>query len=476
MNKIIIILITALVVSCNGLLEENPENFIAPDAFYTTLDEATAAIYAAYDILPGMYRNPYMTSFTDVASNSFKVTSASATDFQPFDIHSISPANSRLTDFWEFSYSAINRTNAIIDRIPRINGNEEAKDEIIGEAKFLRALFYFNLVRLFGDVPLTIQETTSLNNLTLPRTSTSEVYNQIIDDLEDAISKLPNSPLETGRADNNAARSLLARVHLTIQNFDEAATYSKAVIDSDNFELWETYREAFMEANDNGKESVFAVQFEQNVDGNNLSNWSLPPVLNSYVPDPPLFDLMEVTDELRDSYEDGDQRKALNAVSFYVTSTDDTIEFQAMSFKYTDGLFIDKPGGGFNRAGNSGVNYPIIRYADVLLMFAEAQNEVSGPTLETYEAINMVRRRAFGVDINSISPYDLAGLTQSEFRNAVWLERFRELPHESHQYFDLIRTGRAESVLGISTDKTVYPIPQREMDVNNQLVQNDGYN
>ncbi|MBV6639324.1 MAG: RagB/SusD family nutrient uptake outer membrane protein [Cyclobacteriaceae bacterium] len=476
MKNILIILIALTMAACSGLLEENPETFISPDAFYTTVDEATAAVYAAYDILPAMYRNPYMTSFSDVASNSFIVTSASATDFQPFDIHTISPSNSRLTDFWEFSYRGINRVNAIIDRVPDITGDEGEKNELIGEAKFLRAFFYFNMVRLFGDVPIALNETTSLNNLKLPRSPKSNVYQQIVADLEDAISKLPDEPKETGRADINAARGILARVQLTLGSFSDVVDNTSDIISSGEFYLWESYSEAFLERNDNGKESIFAIQFEKNIDGNNLNSWSMPPVLNAYVNDPPLFDLMEVSAELENSYETGDQRKSLNAVTEYVTSTNDTIRFQAMSFKYSDGIFKDQPGGGFNNAGNSGVNYPILRYADVLLMHAEAVNEVSGPTTEAFESLNMVRRRAFGVDISSASAYDLLGLDQDAFRQAVWLERFRELPHESHQYFDLIRTGRAESTLNVSASKLVYPIPQREIDVNDQLTQNPDYN
>lgn len=461
--------------SCNSLLDEKPGTFISPELFYKNMDESTSAIYAVYDMLPSLYGGSAMTAFGDVASNSFKVTSASATDYQPFFLHSVGPINSLITSFWETSYRGIDRANTVIDRVPGVSGDENEKKELIGEAKFLRALFYFNLVRLFGDVPLKLEETTSLSDLKLKRSDKSEVYNQIVDDLTDAKASLGESPLESGRTCANAARALLSKVYLTTKDFAGAAENALEVINSGGYQLWETYQQAFLEKNDNGKESIFAVQFKRDVDGNNLMGFSLPPVLNNYIAGSPVYDLMIVSDELLDSYDAGDQRKSVNAVTSYVTSSGNTIHFAPMCFKYSDGMFTDK-GSSFNDAYNSGVNYPILRYADVLLMYAEASNEESGPTDDGYKAINMVRRRAFGVDINTPSVYDLSGLDKDSFRQAVWLERFREFPFEANQWFDLIRTDRAETVLGIAPEKTIYPIPQREIDVNSLLTQNPGYN
>lgn len=475
MKRICIVLLGLHLASCTSLLDENPETFIAPASFYRNIQEATAAVYGVYDMLPSMYNNPYMTAFADVSSNNFKVTSASATDFQPYDIHSIGTANSLTTNFWEASYRGINRANAIIDRVPAVDADETSKKEIIAEAKFLRALFYFNLVRLFGDVPLALKETTSLADLKLARAPSAEVYEQIISDLEEAKAWLPATPRQSGRAHSDAASALLARVYLALKDFPQAAQNAEEVIAAGYHGLWGTYKEAFMEKNDNGKESVFAVQYRKDVDGLNLNQWALSPLLNNYVEGGSLLDLMEVTDELLNSYEAGDTRKDLNAVSQYVTGDGKVINFQALCFKYTDGIFKDKEPA-YNASGNSGLNYQILRYADVLLMFAEAENEVSGPTPDAYEAINKVRRRAFGVAIDTPSPYDLSGLDKETFREAVWLERFREFPFEGLQWFDLIRTGRAEEVLGIPTERTLYPVPQREIDVNDQLVQNPGYN
>ncbi|PPL02873.1 RagB/SusD family nutrient uptake outer membrane protein [Parapedobacter indicus] len=475
-RKYILIAFFPIILSCTGLLDENPETFIDPNRFYRNIDEATAATYGIYDMLPSMYRNPYMTAFADVSSNSFKVTSASATDFQPFDIHSISSSNDLLTNFWEASYRGINRANAVLDRISNVEGDQNRKNEIVGEAKFLRALFYFNLVRLFGDVPLSLHETVALTDLNLARTPLTEVYHQIVDDLLDAKNQLPAFPRQAGRADLYAATALLSKVYLTIMDYPNAAKMAEEVILSGKHDLWGHYREAFLEKNDNGKESIFAVQFRKDVDGLNLNQWALSPLLNSYVAGGSLLDLMEITDELLNGYEEGDQRKDLNAVSQYITADNKVINFQALCFKYTDGIFTDKAEPAFNNAGNSGVNYQILRYADVLLIFAEAQNEISGPTPAAYDAINRVRRRAFGLPLDIPSRHDLMELSKETFREAIWQERFLELPFEGNQWFDLIRTGRAEATLDIPTEKTLYPIPQREIDVNNQLIQNPGYN
>lgn len=463
-----------LITSCTSLLEEDPKIFISPEAFYQNLEEATSAVYSTYDVLPPLYGLLGMPAFADISSNSFKVTSSSAADFQPYDINTIGTTNNLVANFWTNSYQGINRANTVINRVPNIPGDDVLKSELIAEAKFMRALLYFNLVRLFGDVPLNLNETISLDNLNLGRSPQSDIYQQIIDDLIESAKNLPQSPKESGRAFIGAAKSLLAKVYITKGDFLSALPILNEIIESDDFGLMNNYADVFKEANDNGIESIFAVQFNSTTDGNNLNGWCLSQKLSAYVNGTPVFDIIEVSDELFNSYEIGDNRKQLNAVTEYVTMAGDTINFQALIFKYTDGIFTDK-GESYNNTYNSDVNIPILRFADILLMFAEAENLVNGPTTQAFEALNKVRRRAFGVDINSGSEHDITGLSQEDLNQAIWLERFREFPLEGQQWFDLIRTNRAESTLGISSNQTLYPIPQRELDINDQLTQNPGY-
>ena len=183
----------------------------------------------------------------------------------------------------------------------------------------------------------------------------------------------------------------------------------------------------------------------------------------------PVFRNYYVTDDLRSLYETGDQRRDLNAVDSLVLPEDTVVFDGPVSLKYLDGSFTTD----VQDADN---NFIVMRYAEVLLTFAEAENEAAGPAPAAYEAVNQVRRRAFGLDPNSPSAYDPEeNLSQAAFREKVWEERFREFPLEGVQWFDLKRTGRLQSVEEIEAYQLVYPIPLREMDINQLIEQNSGY-
>src|SRR5690606_20471558 len=212
---------------------------------------------------------------------------------------------------------------------------------------------------------------------------------------------------------------------------------------------------------ENGKESIFEIQFKNNASQlGNSKTFIIPTKFDGHVVNGPVYRNVYVTDELFQLYEPGDTRPAINAITEYVLPSGETLLFEEpVSIKYLDGSFTTN----IQDADN---NFILSRYADVLLMFAEADNEVNGPTEAAYNALNMVRRRAFGVALDQSSVYDVAGLSPEEFRQAVWDERFREFPLEGLHWFDLKRTGRLMDVEQITEDQLVYPIPLRELDIN----------
>lgn len=453
--------------SCEDFLESDPKSFIAPENFYQDREQATAAVNAIYDVLgsTGLYKSyhNYIT-FGDIAANGFTEGEIS------FDQHTINASNGIITSMWNDCYDGINRANAVLDRVPASEMQEEVKNKLIGEAYFLRGLLYFNLVRIFGGVPLHISEVNSLDKVALARSSEEEVYQTIVSDLQQASDVLPIMPDQIGRATQGAAKTLLAKVHLTLGEFEQARNLAQEVINLGVYDLWETYEDVFKVANENGKESIFEIQFQGNSGGEgNSKTFIIPAKLTDAVFNGPVFRDYYLTEDLISLYETGDQRTATNAVDSLVVG-EDTIRFDGtVSIKYLDGSFTTD----VQDADN---NFILMRYAEVLLMFAEAENEVAGPTALALNAINQVRRRAFGLDIMSPSAVDLEeGISQAAFREAVWNERFKEFPMEGMQWFDLKRTDRLQTVEAIEAYQTVYPIPLREMDINKQIEQNTGY-
>jgi hypothetical protein len=372
----------------------------------------------------------------------------------------------------------VNRANAAVNRIPSISMDESLKNRLVGEAKFLRAFYYFYLVPWYGGVPLILTETQSLDaGKGITRASADEVYAQIIRDLEDAEGSLPDrfTGADVGRATAGAAKGMLTQVYLTRKEYTRARDKAREIIDNAGkygYGLWDTYADVFKVSNKNGKEAVFEIQFVGGGvgQGNGLITYMAPensPVtgrgFGSFYPTP----------ELYNSYKPGDKRKELY-ISSYVNNAGRTIQTFPHFNKYVDPTASTFP------QGNN--NFPYLRYADILLMFAEAENEVSGPTPQALEAANPIRRRAYGLSLNAPSAMDFtASLGKNGFRQQIWEERRWEFAAEAQRWFDLVRTDRLVSVLSakgktsVQEKHRVFPIPQREIDLNPQLSQNDGY-
>jgi hypothetical protein len=466
--------------SCGeNFIDRKPISEVATTNFYRTADDIRIAISGTYAALqlPGNFGQLYVAG--DIPSDdTYPAVSGSVTDQDEFDKFYLRTTNPFLLQRWNDAYRGIGRANAVLDRIEGVTISEPLKSRYAGEAKFLRALYYFNLVRFFGDVPLVLKEIANQQEgYTYGRTPAAEVYAQIEKDLLEAapVLDLTYTGANVGRATRGAAKALLGKVYLTQRKFPQAAAVLKEVVDSGVYDLLPDYRNVFSPTNKNHRETVFDVQYLGGGvgEGNTLPNAFAPENSGNNVIAFGGGGNNQPSRDLENAYEPNDLRKAASMATSYTTATGSVVQA-----RYSR-KFLDNPAA-LNDNNN---NFPVIRYADVLLMYAEALNEVSyQPNGEAFGFLNRVRRRAGLGDLNATSVPN-----QQAFRNAILQERRVELAFEGHRWFDLVRTGKALEVLrakagdiGIKTALTennlVFPIPQSQIDINPTLIrQNEGY-
>ena len=429
--------------------------------------------------------------------------------------------NSYIVSAWSTIYTAIARTNDAIDKLEKNPAgiSPAIASRVIGEAKFLRAYWLNYAVQIWGPVPIV---TTPGGGKNAVRSSETEVYQQIVNDLEDAAERLPEASeyglSDIGRATRGAANAALAKVYLTWAQVDDDLTdaqrkeyfgksvqYAQKVIDSGEYSLEENFYDNWNNQNRNGKESIFAVQCYigssingDNSGGNHLCHCSFSTSYSVSLP----HIAPGPDNTVENSYEDGDQRKDVSFADslwrpstqsyfhFYFDSDGDGVRESGFS-RYNKYIDHDSPE---TSASDRAMNRQVIRYAEVLLVLAEAANERDGaPSLAAYDAFNKVRRRAFREDINSSSaqPHDLAaGLGYQEFKDAIIQERSWEFTLEQKHLLDLKRWKiLVKSIKNskLATDYPQYnkqnidmkhyrfPIPQAQREVNPNLWQNYGY-
>ena len=449
--------------------------------FYKTAEDMKNALTAAYGGLQygGLYYSS-MHVIGDLRSDNTEITNPNAgADLQAVDNFTNLPTTSTSSITWAGHYQAIQNTNIVIEKIEPVAMDATLKARYTGEAKFLRALMYFNLVRIFGDVPLV---TKVINNpqegYDYGRESTANVYAQIIADLQAAEASLPfeYTGVDIGRATKGAAMSLLGKVYLTQKNWNLAAAKLKEVIDqtaSNKYQLLPTYAGVFGIANENNRESIFEVQFKR------ASTGEGSPFTNQFAPIGSGTAVVSVgnplgqnipTANMNNAYETGDLRKAVSMRTSYVLGANTVNHNYVVKYSGTPAANLD-----------SDNNWIVLRYADVLLMYAEALNEqgyvADGPAF-TY--LNQIRTRA-GLPSKTSNNANAAlrVANQADFRLAIEQERRIELAFEGHRWFDLIRTDRALAVLGASgmqPHHNVFPIPQTQIDINpGKITQNPNY-
>ena len=482
-NLIAIALLGFSFSSCSDFLEQNPQTDLSENDFYKTADDILSAVNGAYSSLQegDIYGNWYV--FGEIPSdNTRNQLSGSVTTQNEFDQFYIDTQNSMIANFWKAAYKVINRTNTILGRIDGIEINTELANRYKLECKFIRALMYFNLIRVYGDVPLVLKEISISESYDILREPKENVYNQIIADLKEA-QDLPvsYSTAEDGRATQGAAKALLANVYMTLHKYAEAETILAEIINSGRYSLLENtpgslnidgYKNVFSPVNHNSKEGIFEIQFLKGGYGEG-SNYA-----NNFAPENSGTNVVAVGGtggnnipemDIYNAYEEGDLRRDFSmSLGYY----DNRKNNEWVESRYVC-KFMDVPYQN-NDASN---NYPVIRYADVILMYAEALNQ-NGKTAEACKYLNMTRRRGFGYQTTETSPVDLQTTDKAQFALMVEQERRVELAFENHRWFDLIRTGRAVEVMrskGFSLNETnlICPIPQKQIDVNPKLTQND---
>ncbi|WP_026957148.1 RagB/SusD family nutrient uptake outer membrane protein [Algoriphagus vanfongensis] len=463
-------------VSCSDLLEENPKT-VAVENFYNTAEEVEAAVNAIYSPLRSTRAEQIVILDTHTDWGYGRGSRAQYNDFAGLNATNTNTAGSR----WDSFYLAIRNANLVIKNAP--SGTDISQDDIAyytAEAKFLRAMAYFDLVRNWAGVPMRTENT--MEEIDLPRSSEEEIYQLIIDDLIFAEANLPEVAKNQGRPTLYAAKTMLADVYMHRGNYELASSKSKEVIDAEAFSLVpvssiEDFQQNIYGADLlNSSEEVFYLKYAREPGQGNYILWILNHPSTGYFSFGGAYaHYADAQDPFYQEWDDADIRKSMwDQVDFGLGAT--TI----VSNKYIDPDAISQSG-----AGN---DLPIYRYAETLLLFAESDARAKGaPTAEAIEALNQVHRRAYGMNPTASSEIDLSFESGDleAFIDAVLQEKAYEFIFEGKRWYDLKRTGKAAETILEYRGKTIaeahylWPIPQQEINfngaINPETDQNPGY-
>jgi starch-binding outer membrane protein, SusD/RagB family len=474
LNYISIILMFSIFFGCDFSLDLAPRNELTEGSFYTSEIQLNQALDDIYRQLSDHYRAYRLPdSYGELSSDNTHLLGVTGTEQDqgpPINEWVVMPGNPRISARWVDTYRAIYICNNIISRIEETTlGIDVNKlNRWKSEALAVRALFYFNLVRAWGGVPLVTKVVSPSMAYEILRASKDEVYEQIISDLKFAKEHLPAnySGSDVGRITRYGASGILAKVYLTIGENANAKSELEFIINSGQFSLVENYADNFHYQTKNNEESLLEAQYSNDPmapNSNHHSIYKVSALIGSnpiqYTSPPGRGAGMNIpTQDLIDEYETGDPRR--DASIFFGWDDPNTGEWIDFTFiwKFYDPDFY-----------NAGTNFTIIRYADILLMYAEVTGDA--------EYLNMVRRRVglpeWGTEAY---PYDL----YPTLERAIEHERRVELAFEFHRTFDLVRTGRlievmSERGIDIDNNKILWLIPQNVIDVNPAISQNPGY-
>ena len=476
-NISLILLFSMLVISCKkDFIELSPISTVSLDVLYKTDKDFQDALTGGYRALQIQYQNFWI--FGDLRGDDSKHEIPSNVISFSTDNFSLTSDATLIRDTWRNYYRVINRSNTILDKISKADVTiVKNKAQYTAEAKFLRALAYFDLVRIFGDVPMVTTAIDVEQAYKTGREKVSKIYDEIIikdfSDVENVLPAKYTGP-DVGRATKGAAKSILGKVYLTRKDFVKAEAKLQEVTTL-GYALLPNYNDLFdYTKNEHHTEYIFDIENEEGIGlGGTFTNTFIPNSVqmaafykvtggrgeSNSVGDS-LFALFDAADLRRDitiGIKGGYRDANGNFVALLPTTS------QSYTKKYLTPVAT---------ANDSRANWKVIRYADVLLMYAEALNE-NGKTLQALTYLNQVRTRA------GMQGY--SNLTKDETREKIYLERRLELAFEGHRWFDLVRTGRALTVMqryGMKPNMTVFPLPLGEiLLINNTVIfpQNEGY-
>lgn len=512
MKKTLLYSISAITLlfyaGCKKDLNIKNPNQPTTDVFWKTASDAQQGVNAIYSTLHRAPLSRWIFFLSMIRSDEGTSLSPNANLVNNFDKFIVTNYNNGETvGVWNDSYVGINRANQVLDNVPGIPMDAALRSRLVAEAKFLRAYYYFTLAVYWGNVPLMLKTPTPQD---LPETTPREqIWAQVAKDLTEAIPDLPLAYTgnDLGRVTKGAANALLAKAYMQQRKFNEALAPLLAVIQSNTYDLTASYADNFSAATENNRESVFEIQFASNALNNHDDDTDInqPDNLNYGSSIPPFFAPKPI------GFTDGQARRWLVnefskektesggrdnrvATSFLYDSTDvrgpvsTLIYGQTFRQRYgaagTSDVWFrkflnDNNGTATSENFRSPNNYRVIRFADVLLLYAEALNETGGTT-QAYPYIDRVRQRAGMPTLTSAKP----GLSQAAMRDQIKHERIVELSGEGHRWEDLARwndlspqlAGRDPGFANFQTGKhELLPIPQQDIDINTKLKQNPGW-
>lgn len=526
MRQLIMLTIFAFAIvllgSCNKFLDTKPTDSITPENYYKTQSDLDRALAAVYDRLGD--RRVYGSALYGYLCFSDEFFLKGQTT--GYMSNTIDASMLELNRCWEAVYTGIERANMLLDNLDKAAVSDSAKNEVKGQALFLRGFYYFVLADNFGSVPLKLTSTKSPVEPPLPRAPIADIYAQIIKDMKEAegLTRTITSYGYNGRISKTAVQGMLARVYLTMAGYplldeakyEDARAYADKVMKSDEHALNTSFQQIFInQAQDkyDTKECLWEVEYYGNNqeiirEGGYLGSW-----LGVYCPNIDTgfaYDYVHTTGKLYNAYENGDARRDWTIAPYRFVATGSGTSAPVTRTAWTATQIYERSAGKWRREYEvfkpksqdfTSINFPMLRYSDVLLMFAEAENHINGPTEAAYKAVNMVRRRGFQKPIATPDPTaDLpAGLSNVDFLEAIKKERFCELAFEGIRKHDLLRWGTyVNTMQALVTDyqatmpstlsapaisqasritarSILFPIPNSEISVNPYITQNPGW-
>jgi len=527
-NRFILLLTLVCVCSCNKFLDTKPVDTLTPDQYYTTEDQLNTALIGVYDIIgqETVYGSAIFSIFDACTDEGWYARSALTAGMQ---VYNLDYSDASVRSFWRSLYQGVERANLVIANINKPVMDSAKRQAILGQALFLRGYYHFLLVSNFGDVPLRLAPTASVNNTNIPRTPARDVYAQVIKDMTDAEGKVQTITAignSSSRISKTTVEGILARVCLFMAGYPlndqskyaDALGWASKVVAGGEHTLRTTYdatltNSAYSQIFINEARNTYDVKecmWEADFFGNYTDAYreagrvgnanGIAYSASNYADTGYSYGFINITGRLYRSYEAADKRRDWAIAPYYYSGTS-RVNWAASSNVYNRNCGKWRRSYELSVSGGKNQNYtpenfPILRYADVLLMLAEAENEVNGPTGIAHNALNLVRARAGASQYTGAT----AITDKATFRKLIQDERSRELCFEGLRRLDLIRwgifiptmkalaaqfatdvpypAGISYGILGynnVSDRNLLFPIPASEISVNHAMTQNPGW-